>query len=294
MKYYRVKFDIHDNVKERDSKDILQAAKDLLCALVGDSGFESFEEYDTGVIGYVQHELADFATLDATIANFPIPNIDISYEKEDAEYQDWNKVWEEEGFAPIEIGHDCIIHDTLHPSDNHTSFPVNITIDAKMAFGTGTHETTYMIVNQLLKLSLKEKKVLDCGCGTGILSIAASKMGASQVVGYDIDEWSVDNTLHNATINNTSNIMALKGNSNVISALGKKFDLVIANINRNILLEDMSQFKKAMNDTAMLILSGFYTEDVPLLEDKAQEYGLVRVHEDIKNNWCMLMFEVKN
>ena len=167
--------------------------------------------------------------------------------------------------------------------------PLIIRIDPKQAFGSGTHETTQMIVAQLLGMDLKGKNVLDCGCGTGILSIVAGKCGARKVCGYDIDEWSVRNTIENAATNNV--VLEVKeGNRQVISDFNEKFDVVIANINRNILLADMPTFVEAMKPQATLILSGFYEEDVALLEEKAVSLGLKKNQCQANRSWTCLTF----
>ena len=147
-----------------------------------------------------------------------------------------------------------------------------------------------MMIFMLLQLRLSEKRVLDCGCGTGILSIAASKLGASKVIGYDIDEWSVNNTLHNATMNNVTNLEVFHGNAQVLSHVSGLFDVVLANINRNILLQDMTSFVELMTPGAILLLSGFYEADANLLIEKATQLGLVVRNRKTEDDWCCLMF----
>ena len=169
--------------------------------------------------------------------------------------------------------------------------PLLVRIDPKQAFGSGTHETTQMIVSQLLEMNLNGTKVLDCGCGTGILSIIAAKCGAETVCGYDIDEWSVRNTIENAEANNVS-LEVKEGDKQVIEKFSeKKFDVVIANINRNILLADMPSFVEAMKPQGYLILSGFYEEDVALLEEKAISLGLRKSQQRSNHRWVCLTFQ---
>ena len=160
-----------------------------------------------------------------------------------------------------------------------------------LGVGTGGHETTYMIVSELLDNDINGLQVLDCGCGTGILSIVSAKLGAKNVTGYDIDEWSTENTKHNCIINGITNVSILHGNANVINTLETEFDIVLANINRNILLNDMPQFKHAMRDGAKLILSGFYEKDAEMLINKAEELKLKLDKKKTKNDWCMLVFK---
>ena len=187
----------------------------------------------------------------------------------------------------------CIIYDAKRPLPDFTSLSpgaLSIAIDARQAFGTGTHETTRMIVETLLSIDLHDKRVLDCGCGTGILGIAASKMGASSIVAYDIDEWSVENTSHNAAINQAENIEVLLGDAHVLSHVSGVFDIVMANINRNTLLADMHAFKDVMASGAYLILSGFYEDDIPMLVNKASELGLEYHSKRSSGEWRCLVF----
>lgn len=288
MKYLKVLFAIKYNGDERNRSNVLiQASKDILCQLAGTAGFESFEEREDDIIGYVQKQLFNKDTLDKTLLQFPFENIGIKYQIQEAENKNWNQTWEEKGFEPITIKGKCIIHDTLHKTTNPDNLP-EITIDTKQAFGTGSHETTYMIADELFNKNIRNKHVLDCGCGTGILSIISSKLGAATVTGYDIDEWSVENTKHNCQINNITNITVTQGDANVIKQFHRKFDIVLANINRNILFSDMPQFVFAMKENACIILSGFYESDTEMLIKRATELGLRHINKTTKNNWCML------
>ena len=305
MKYFEINMTI-----EPCSQD----AQDLLAALAGEAGFETFEETETGLKGYVQQALFDEETLKSVLTGFPIENTHIIYKVQEAEDRDWNEQWEQEGFEPIEVrgeklevrgeklevrgekeDHLLVIHDGRHlPSEltSHLSpLTTEIEIDAHMAFGTGTHETTRMICGQLLSMNLEGKRILDCGCGTGILGICALKLGAASCVGYDIDEWSTDNTRHNAVINRVDDrLEALCGDATLLSRFAPEFDVVLANINRNILLQDMESFVNVMAPGATLILSGFYQADCQMLEEKAQSLGLQL--STIKNDgdWACCVF----
>ena len=289
MKYLVAKFKI------ATSEDLLQVCKDLLADSAAEAGFESFEETQEGLEAYVQKELFDKDALDASIADFPIEGTDISYTIEDAEDKDWNEEWEEQGFDPICVDDQVLIYDAKHPELHPTTSPdhIEIGIEAKLAFGTGNHETTRMIVSTLLNMNLYKMRVLDCGCGTGILGLVASKLGASEVVGYDIDEWSVENAKHNAQLNGVDNLEVYFGKASVINHISGVFDVVLANINRNILLEDMKSFRGVLNEGGYMILSGFYEEDIPVLLEKAKEFGLYESGRRTDNNWACLVLKNK-
>ena len=290
-------------------------AADLLAAIAGEAGFESFEETPTGLKGYVQQQLFDQDALQTALAEFPFDNVAITYTIREAEDRDWNEQWEQEGFDPIVLP-GLIIHDGRHLPDSslftfHSSLLIEI--DAHQAFGTGTHETTRMVCSALLEhmgtvpsvsrshsdritggLSpcvRPPQRILDCGTGTGILSICALKLGAKEAIGYDIDEWSVDNARHNAVINRVDDrFTSLLGDANILNKVEGTFDLVLANINRNILLADMPAFKQKMAPGATLILSGFYTADCPMLIEKAATLGLTLQQQREDHDWACLVF----
>lgn len=284
MKYFEVNFKI---------QPLSQDARDILAALSGDAGFETFEDTDEGLKGYVQQSLFDEEALHQTLQFFPMENTHIIYNVTEAEDKDWNEQWEQEGFEPIVIGdNQIIIHDGRHLPEQSTA-QIAIEIDAHLAFGTGTHETTQMVCATLLEESLNDKNILDAGCGTGILGIAALKLGAKSITAYDIDEWSADNTRHNAVINQVDEHLKIHcGDASLLDTFEERFDYVLANINRNILLNDMERFRKVMKPQGTLIMSGFYTEDIPLLESKGKELGLNLIRQQENNHWaCILMRE---
>jgi ribosomal protein L11 methyltransferase len=278
MKYFEVDFTISPYSAD---------ASDVLAAMAGEAGFETFEETETGLKGYVQQSLFDVSVLKTALEDFPFEDTTISYDIREAEDRDWNEQWEQEGFEPIVISDNLIIHDGRHLPDSTPD--IAIEIDAKLAFGTGTHETTRMICSTLLELQPKGR-VLDCGTGTGILSICALKLGAQEAIGYDIDEWSVDNARHNAVINLVDDrFTSLLGDASILNKVEGTFDLVMANINRNILLNDMPQFVSKMNADATLILSGFYTDDCQTLIEKAQTLGLTLQQQKEDQQWACLV-----
>lgn len=267
---------------------LLEIAREIATAIAGEAGCESFEEDDNIVNGYVQEGCLDEDVLREGLESFPVEGLNAEYKIESVEDKNWNEQWEMQGFEPIIVDDKCIIHDTLHPVDCKDM--EEITIDAVQAFGTGTHETTQMIVSHIINGAATGKKVLDCGCGSGILSIASIKYGAKNVFAYDIDSWSSDNTLHNAEINGVEGIDVHLGDAHVLDDIDERFDLVLANINRNILIADMPSFVKVMADGASLVLSGFYTEDTEILKGKAEQLGLSLIQKYERNNWCCLVF----
>ena len=310
MKYFEVEFTL---------TPCSQVAQDLLSALAGEAGFETFEETATGLMGYVQQALFDESALQQTIASFPLDDTHIEYNVREAEDRDWNEQWEQEGFEPIIIKSDkrevisdkrkvisdkrkvisdkreVIIHDGRHLPElitDHSSLITSIEIDAHLAFGTGTHETTQMICEVLLERNMKNRWVLDCGCGTGILGICALKLGAEKCLAYDIDEWSVENTRHNAVINQVDDrLTVLHGDGSLLESLDDWYDVVVANINRNILLQDMKRFANVITPQQLLILSGFYEEDIPLLVKKASSFGFYLLDTKKNGDWACLVFQ---
>ena len=294
MKYFEVAFTLTPYSSD---------ACDVLSALAGEVGFETFVETETGVTGYVQQALFDEQALKEMIEDFPFEGVSISYDVQEAEDKDWNEQWEQEGFEPIVVRGErnvqaLIIHDGRHIPETISENDIAIEIDAKLAFGTGTHETTRMICATLQELFTIHSslftpvKVLDCGTGTGILAICTLKLGAKEAIGYDIDEWSVDNARHNAVINQVDDrFTSLLGDVNILKEIEGSFDLVMANINRNILLADMPAMHKKMAPGARLILSGFYTADIPVLTEKAQSLGMTLTAQKEDNDWACLVFQ---
>lgn len=270
---------------------MIQIARDLLTDALGEAGFETFEDTEDGIKGYVQESLFDENAMNDVISNFMLPDVTINANIQEAEYKNWNEEWEEAGFERININDSITIYDARHDDGNGIASGISIGIETKQAFGTGTHETTRMIVSTLLNIDLKGKRVLDCGCGTGILGIAASKLGASEVVGYDIDEWSSDNAIHNAELNGVGNMKVMLGDASVLKSVEGKFDVVLANINRNILLADMPAFVSVMADDSVLILSGFYASDVDLLIEKASSLGLSKIDSKSDSEWTCLVLK---
>ena len=287
MKYIQVKFSA-----EPDSQDV----RDIIAALAAEVGFDSFTDEPDGLVGYCQEDLFNKETLTEIIQSLPIPDVKVSFEAAKAEDKNWNEEWEKAGFDPIIIDDRCAIicknmeEDATATYPQLESIPMKITIDAQQAFGTGTHETTQMIVSLLLNQNLTDKRVLDCGCGTGILGIVAAKCGAKEVVSYDIDEWSVRNAEHNAELNGVE-LDVLEGDRRVLSHVSGVFDVILANINRNIILEDIDEFVSVMTTESKIILSGFYEQDAEAILQKANELGLKENQRLLNHDWCCLLLE---
>lgn len=290
MKYYVVRFNIECE------PELLQIARELLSASACEAGFEAFEDNETGIDGYVQRQLFDKNALDNALQEMPLDGVRVTYDVAEVEDQDWNAGWEEEGFEPIGVSDDFIVYDAKHTDMSAFAGDDGVRrvfIEARNAFGTGTHQTTRIILRRLLSMDLHGKSVLDCGCGTGILGISASLLGAAFVLGYDIDEWSADNARHNATLNGVDNMEVLLGDASVLGGVKERFDVAIANINRNILIADMSAFATHIKSGGVLILSGFYESDVTMLTRSATENGLV-LHDVVTDEeWASASFRMK-
>lgn len=288
MKYFVANFKIECEA------ELMQPARELLSAAACEAGFEAFEDTDDGLLGYVQRPMYDKEALDAAIADYMPEGAAVSYAVEEVPDQNWNQGWEDEGFEPIGVSDNLVIYDAKHTDREMFAGDdgvMRIFIEARNAFGTGTHQTTRMILRRLLAMDVQGKSVLDCGCGTGILGITASRLGANPVLGYDIDEWSADNAQHNAALNGVENMSVMLGDASVLNNVAECFDVVIANINRNILIADMLAFRAHMKEGAQLILSGFYEADVPMIEAVAKKHGLSLCDVVTDEEWACVLFK---
>lgn len=288
MKYFVANFKIECEA------ELMQPARELLSAAACEAGFEAFEDTDDGLLGYVQRPMYDKEALDAAIADYMPEGATVSYGVEEVPDQNWNQGWEDDGFEPIGVSDNLVIYDAKHTDREMFAGDdgvMRIFIEARNAFGTGTHQTTRMILRRLLAMDVQGKSVLDCGCGTGILGITASRLGANPVLGYDIDEWSADNAQHNAALNGVENMSVMLGDASVLNNVAERFDVVIANINRNILIADMPAFRAHMKEGAQLILSGFYEADVPMIEAAAKEHGLSLCDVVTDEEWACALFK---
>ncbi|HOI27130.1 MAG TPA: 50S ribosomal protein L11 methyltransferase [Paludibacteraceae bacterium] len=259
---------------------------DLLSAALGEIGFESFVKGNEGLTAYVPQNLYNEEAVKSLLASFEYAD-NIPYESKLIKGQNWNEEWEKHYFQPIIMGNDCVIHSTFHKDIPAATY--EILIDPKMSFGTGHHETTSLMLGEVLKADIKGKSLLDMGCGTAVLAILASKRGANPILAIDIDEWAYDNSLENIKLNDVNNIRVMQGGAEL---LGKeKFDIILANINRNILLHDMHAYAACMNTGSELFMSGFYKHDIPVIDEEAKKLGLKLISFEEKNLWVAVHYK---
>ena len=258
-------------------------ATEILIAELGYVGFESFVENDNGVTAYIQKHEWNSQILD-DLYILGSPEFKINYAYHEVIQTNWNKEWEK-NFNPIQVDGQVSIRAPFH---ENPSLKFDIVIEPKMSFGTGHHETTHMMIQHLLALDLENKKVLDMGCGTGILAIFAEMKGAQPTDAIDIDSWCYQNSLENVQRNGCRYITVLEGDSSLL--IGKKYDVVIANINRNILLSDMKTYTDSLSKNGILLLSGFYKEDITIIENEVVKHGLVFDKMIQRNSWVALKY----
>jgi len=260
-----------------------EPATEILIAQLGFAGFESFVENEDGVTAYIQENDWNAEILnDIQILNSD--EFEISYKEEVIEQVNWNSEWEK-NFNQIQVDDLVSIRAPFHENPN---LKYDIVIEPKMSFGTGHHETTHMMVQQLLAIDLTDKKTLDMGCGTGILAIFAEMKGAQPIDAIDIDTWCYENSLENAERNNCKHISVFEGDASLLA--NKKYDVIIANINRNILLNDMDMYMKCLNDDGIILFSGFYKEDIPIINAEVSKFGLTLDTVIERNNWVSLKY----
>ncbi|MDT0557026.1 50S ribosomal protein L11 methyltransferase [Ichthyenterobacterium sp. W332] len=258
-------------------------AVEILIAELGNAGFESFVETHEGVTAYIQKKEWRDDILKA-INCLKSKEFKISYISEEIAQTNWNAEWEK-SFQPIVVDNLCVVRAPFHPKQGSK---YDIVIEPKMSFGTGHHETTHMMIQHILKNDFNGKSVLDMGCGTGVLAILAEKRGASKIDAIDIDNWCYINSLENAERNDCTNISVFEGNVSLLT--NKSYDTVIANINRNILLQDLEAYIHCLKPNSELYLSGFYKDDIPLIKEKCNSLGFKHVETLEKNHWVALKF----
>ncbi len=256
---------------------------EILIAELGYAGFESFVETEEGVTAYIQKEEWNESILnDVQILNSE--EFKIEYEFNEIEQTNWNEEWEK-NFSPIVVDNLCTVRAPFHEKPT-TKY--DIIIEPKMSFGTGHHETTHMMIQYILSNDFTNKSVLDMGCGTGVLAILAEKKGAKILDAVDYDNWCYLNSLENVERNNFENITVIEGDASVLA--GKKYDIIIANINRNILLNDMATYVSCLNKHGVLFLSGFYNDDIPVIQEACENQMLKFAEKLERNHWVALKF----
>jgi ribosomal protein L11 methyltransferase len=274
MQYIKLKLTIQPNE---------EYVVDLLASFLGEIGFESFEAITDGMLAYIHQSSFDENELKSLLGNFPYAT-NIQYLITQIDQVNWNEEWEKHYFKPIIIDERCVIHSSFHRDIPQLEY--NIIIDPKMSFGTGHHETTSLMIGEILTIELEGKSVLDMGCGTAVLAILAAKRGACPVVGIDIDTWCTENSLENIQANGVEWINIELGDASTL--INRNFDVIIANINRNILLEDMKQYSDCLNKGGVLYMSGFYSSDIPVLAEEAKRNNLQLVSSGEKNKWAIV------
>ncbi len=260
-----------------------ELGSEILVAELGELPFESFIDSDSGIVAYIQKQFWTENILD-DLHILTSPEFQVSYTIEEIVQVNWNEEWEK-NFEAIDVEGMCHVRAPFHPK---TKAKYDIVIEPKMSFGTGHHETTHMMIQHLLETDVAGKKTLDMGCGTAILAILAEMKGAQPIDAIDIDNWCYLNSIENAERNNCNQITVYEGDADLLE--GKKYDLIIANINRNILLNDMKSYVDCLNKGGILLLSGFYNEDIPFIDASCSEKGLTYVKKLERNNWVSLKY----
>jgi ribosomal protein L11 methyltransferase len=278
MDYYELKLTLLPNT---------EVNRDVVSSLLVEIGFESFIESGQGLDAFIPEKFYSEKKIAEALKKFPLPDTHIQYQIVYKKSQDWNEEWERNFFHPIIIDNQVVIHGSFHK--NIPKLQYEIVIDPKMAFGTGHHSTTELMISCLLELDLKGKSFLDIGCGTAVLAILAKKKGASPVTAVDIDEWAYENSLENIRLNHTLDITVKLGDA---TSLGREiYDVIFANINRNILLNDIPVYASCMHSGSSLFMSGFYQDDLAIIEEVCKKHQLQLVSYKEKDNWVAVHFK---
>lgn len=283
MNYYKITLRVTDKVG---------FVKDILMSYLSDAGFESFEDTSLGFNAYIPENLYDKTTfhdiIKGTAENY---DCEITYREEFVKEQNWNAVWEQNSFEPIEVGDMLVIYPTSRKQEYQDGkFKYHIELNPVQAFGSGYHETTRMMLSYIMEEKLENKAFLDMGCGTAVLAILARKRNALPVVAIDIDHWSTENAIDNAKINDVSDIQVVLGDASAIKTLRMEFDCIFANINRNILTQDIHLYVNSLAKGGSLFVSGFYTEDMDIIRNAAEAVGLEYKSHKSENNWVAAKF----
>lgn len=270
------------------SSDIAEWQKDLLIAELGDIGFDTFEDSEKGFSAYIPSSNLDVQALETTLLE-QVSDYQLDYELQEVEEQNWNKLWES-NFNPISVNDLCYVRATFHES--RPDYKYEIVIDPKMSFGTGHHQTTSMMLSFILENEFEDKRVLDMGCGTGILAILAAKRGAVSLLAVDYDPICVESVEENKILNSIHNLESRLGSKEVVAA--SNFDTILANINRNILLDQLEVYESVLKNGGELYLSGFYEdEDLEMLTQKCLSLGFTFVEKKVMDGWCAAKFVKK-
>ena len=274
MNYTKISFKLNPDNQEN---------REILIAVLSDLAFESFDESEDVVMGYIPGESANLQEIEEITSALPFS---LETEDEMIPDQNWNEVWEKNYFKPLLIGNRCLVRAPFHTEYEPAEF--ELVIEPKMAFGTGNHETTTLVAEQILNMELDGKTVLDMGCGTGILGMLASLKGAKSVTAIDIDTWSFESTVENSRLNNIFNIEAKVGDAGLLGT--ETYEIIFANIQKNVIVKDLPAYENVLQSGGTIYLSGFYTQDMPDVKRKAESLGLVETGFREKNNWVVYSF----
>ena len=274
MNYTKISFKLTPDSEEN---------REILVAVLSDLAFESFDETEDQVLGYIPGESFNFGEMDEITSTLPFS---VHSENEMVPDQNWNEVWEKNYFKPLLIGGRCLVRAPFHTEYEPAEF--ELVIEPKMAFGTGNHETTTLMAEQILNMDLTGKTVLDMGCGTGILGMLASLKGAKSITAIDIDKWSFESTVENALLNNISNLEAKLGDATLLGL--ETYEVIFANIHKNVIINDLPAYEKVLQPGGKLYLSGFYKHDMADVKEKAESLGLQETGFHEKNNWVVYSF----
>lgn len=264
--------------------DPVQPFSEILTTQLAELGFDSFVDTETGFLAYIPEDNFSKNVI-KQIGGLYRSEFSVTYQYQTIKQQNWNKIWED-NFKPVVIADRCAIRATFHEPMN---YPYEIIVDPKMAFGTGHHETTSQVMEYMLSVDFKNKRVADIGCGTGILGILASKLGAYSILALDNDELCYDSTLENSFLNTIENITVYKGTVDQLK--NGRYDVVIANINKNVILADLHHYYDLLERDGILILSGFYEEDCADILKESIKYNLKEISRSSKNKWARLTLQ---
>jgi ribosomal protein L11 methyltransferase len=261
-----------------------QPGSEILIAMIADMGFESFENTETGFLAYIPDNLDP----ENELRNLHFEDFTFSYTSQKIEQVNWNEEWEK-NFSSVIVSDECCIRAPFHELGK--KFKYDLVIMPKMSFGTGHHDTTWLMCKNMLDTEFKNKIVLDMGCGTGVLAILAKKLGASKITGIDIDDWSVENAIENCTVNDCTDIHIFKGDSSSLKT-ENEYDIILANINKNVLKKDLPVYAQSLKKGGLLFLSGFFKTDCEELIELASKHSLSFVKRENKNEWAVIKFKV--